>query len=219
MTQLRLYAVTWSTNTAGVSPDNNMRTEVFFKGCSKATSGNACLGCFNRPLWDITKEDRMYEIEQVAQQIIDHAPNKYITIGGGEPTDQPDSLLLLAKLLKEAGFHIMVYTWKDLEYMLTDATGERQFFIDLLSTIDMLVDGIYDPRQRLYNQKAQDGFFSSVGSGNQTIYDARSYQKNHDSVKGFKMRDVIGMKLDESNDLIYQLTETRTPQEVFIYSK
>jgi len=203
MTQLRLYAVTWATDTAGVSPHNNERTEVFFKGCQKATSGNACLGCFNRPLWDIAEEDRMREINTVAEQLIEHAPHKYITIGGGEPTDQPEALLALCKRLKAEGFHIMVYTWKDLRYMMLNRTGERQFFIDLLDTVDMLVDGIYDPHQRLYRPKAQDGFFSSIGSGNQTIWDAHTLKRDKTSVKGYKMRDVTAMKLDDDNGLIY----------------
>lgn len=216
MTNIKLYATTWSTDTAGVSPHNNMRTELFFKGCGRAMEGNPCKGCFNSPLWFNTEEDTSYAPIDIAKQIIEHAPYKYVTIGGGEPTDQMEGLVELTKHLKAAGFHIMVYTWKDLEHMLTDATGERDGFLALLKNIDMLVDGEFQLDKRLYRPKAADGFFSSIGSANQTIWSVRTYQRDGDRILGYRMGDVNGMKLDEQNDLIYKLAEEVEPRTLFI---
>lgn len=214
--KINLHAVTWSTDTAGVSPHNNMRTEVFFKGCGRAMANNPCKGCFNSPLWHNNPEDNKHDPQDIANQIIKHAPFKYVTIGGGEPTDQMEGLVELTKHLKEAGFHIMVYTWKDLELMLTDETNERQGFLDLLNNIDMLVDGEFQMDKRLYRPKAADGFFSSIGSANQTIWSVQTYHRDQNTIMGYYMGDVVGMQLDENNSLIYKLTEEKPPRKISI---
>lgn len=218
---IKLFNVTWSTDTAGVSPHNNMRTELFFKGCNKAISGNACRGCFNTKLWDNTAE-YTYTPEEMANQIIKNAPNKYITIGGGEPTDQIDGLIELTKLLKKAGFHIMVYTWRSLEYTLSKCDslllGEKikdanfmQKMKLLLDNIDMLVDGIYDEDKRLYDKDAGDGLLSSIGSGNQVVWDVRDYNKEKGLVAGYRMEDLGGLYIKSNNDLVYILKEDKNP--------
>lgn len=219
MPNIKLFTVTWSTDTAGVSPDNNMRTELFFKGCNKALSGNACLGCFNRKLWD-DSANITYSPESIAEQIKTYAPNHYITIGGGEPTDQMEGLIELTKLLKAEGFHIMVYTWKDLQSKLNEETKERDDFIRLLKNIDMLVDGIYDPRERLYKDNARDGFLNSIGSGNQTIWDVRYYnQSENNQLIGYKMRDLYALHLKMNDDLVYITKEDKEPISLLIKQK
>jgi anaerobic ribonucleoside-triphosphate reductase activating protein len=218
MPNIKLFTVTWSTDTAGPSPHKNMRTEVFFKGCNKAITGNACLGCFNQPLWDDHAEFT-HSPESIAAQISKHAPNKFVTIGGGEPTDQIEGLIELTRLLKEDGFHIMVYTWKDLHSVLHNHTGERNEFLRLLQNIDMLVDGIFDPKERLYQMNHGDGFLSSIGSGNQTIWDVRDYQKDGHDLMGYKMRDLQGMYLKMNNDLVYITTEAKEPIKLKVSQK
>ncbi|MCY7866001.1 4Fe-4S cluster-binding domain-containing protein [Bacillus spizizenii] len=217
-TKIKLFTVTWSTDTAGVSPHDNMRTELFFKGCNKAISGNACLGCFNQPLWDDYAK-YTHSVESVAEQVIRHAPNKYATIGGGEPTDQIEGLIELTQRLKQAGFHIMVYTWKDLYSVLHNHTGERREFLQLLQNIDMLVDGIYDPRERVYRKSQGDGFLNSVGSGNQTVWDVRDYRENGHTLLGFKMRDLCGMQLKLNDDLIYITDGEKEPLQLTVSQK
>lgn len=215
---IKLFTVTWSTDTAGPSPNENMRTEVFFKGCNKAITGNACLGCFNSPLW---QDDAQYTYtpEAIASQIKEHAPSKYVTIGGGEPTDQLEGLIELTRLLKEDGFHIMVYTWKDLYSVLHNHTGEREGFLQLLQNIDMMVDGIFDPKERLYKMHEGDGLLSSVGSGNQTIWDVRDYRLSGHKLSGYKMRDLAGLHLKMNDDLVYITTEAKEPIKLTVSQK
>lgn len=214
MTSIKLFTVTWSTDTAGPSPHDNMRTELFFKGCNKAIIGNACRGCFNSPLW---QDDAIYTYtpQEIASQITNHAPNKYVTIGGGEPTDQIEGLIELTKLLKEQNFHIMVYTWKDLYAALHNHTNQRNEFLQLLNNIDMLVDGIFDPKERLYKMNQGDGFLSSIGSGNQTIWDVRHYRETGNMI-GYKMRDLAGLYLKQNDDLVYITNEKKSPLELHI---
>ena len=223
MPNIKLFTVTWSTDTAGPSPDDNYRTEVFFKGCNKAITGNACLGCFNSPLWD-DSADRTHDPVEMADHIAKHAPTKYITIGGGEPTDQLEGLIQLTRRLKEHGFHIMVYTWKNVRAVVNNHTNERDQFLELFTYIDMLVDGIYDPKKRLYRKDQGDGFMNSVGSGNQGIWDIRDYRKQRDYLIGYRMEDLHGLHLKDSNDLVYitnghvmpELIKTREKRGVLV---
>ena len=47
MSGLLIRDLKWSVKTAGPSPFNNERTELFLLGCKKAMSGKPCKGCFN----------------------------------------------------------------------------------------------------------------------------------------------------------------------------
>lgn len=190
---ISLFNVTWSTNTAGPSPFNNKRTEVFFKGCKRAEEGNPCKGCFNNKLWNSEATIR-HKPEEVASQINKFAPNKYVTIGGGEPTDQLNDLIILCKLLKAYNFHIMVYTWKSLL--------KHKLLWQLVPYIDILIDGEYDSSQRLYKEEAKDGFLSSIGSGNQVVWDLKRYNETG-LLTCARMENLKGLELDTENKLIY----------------
>ena len=49
---LRVASVRPQSTTAGLSPNEDKRTEVFLAGCRMALSGHPCPGCFNVDLWD-----------------------------------------------------------------------------------------------------------------------------------------------------------------------
>ena len=199
---IKLFDVTWTTNTAGPSPFDNNRTEVFFKGCDRAMAGNPCPGCFNTPLWSFDT-DKVHEPQDVANQIIAHAPNKFVTIGGGEPTAQLDDLITLVTLLKGAGFHIMMYSWQTLPDMLTSINREK--YEQLFSQVDMLVDGPYMQEERCYDDMNRgDGFLNSVGSGNQVIWDLRNTSlKQKTRYSGYHVRDVVKLELSHDMNLSY----------------
>lgn len=197
------FDIRWATDTAGPSPDSNMRTEIFLLGCKKAKEGNPCKGCFNSPTWDIGKAEHSRDPEEIADFIIENAPNKYITIGGGEPTDQIQHLIPLAKKLKKNGFHIMMYTWKSISKLISEPFGE-----ELISHLDIVVDGEFKANERLYQEDLGDGMLSSIGSGNQIIWDLKRYnedikEKNKDLI-GFKMEALQGLYIKpDTNDLVY----------------
>ena len=113
---LKVFDIKFDVQTAGPSPNENKRIELFLLGCDKAMRGDACKGCFNRRLWDSTMAEFSCDIEALAEWIIDRTPEneRYITIGGAEPTFQIDHLIPFCKILKRAGFHIMIYTYREL---------------------------------------------------------------------------------------------------------
>lgn len=206
---LRVFDIKLKATTAGPSPDNNQRVELFLLGCNKAMCGNACKNCFNSITWNAGKAEFSWDPIEVAERINIMAPNKYITIGGGEPTDQIDNLIILCRELKtKYNFNIMVYTWRDLAkarkgYITKDMSDNNNKYpistkkIDeLLKYIDIVVDGEFDPNQYLYNEEANDGFLSSIGSGNQKIWNVRDMNFEY-------MKNLNGLYLDENDTLIF----------------
>ena len=190
MSGLLIRDLKWSVKTAGPSPFNNERTELFLLGCKKAMSGNPCKGCFNSSTWNKDLAKWSHDPKIVAKNINQFALNKYITIGGGEPTDQLNNLIILCKELKKYNFNIMIYTWQQLKDIVKDST-----YKDLLDNIDILVDGQYKEEERLWNGEKEDGLLSSVGSGNQIIW-------NIQEKIGYYMRDLKEIHLI-NNKLTY----------------
>lgn len=206
---LKVFDIRLRATTAGPSPDNNERVELFLLGCKKAHNGDACPKCFNSPTWNANKAEFSWNPIEVAERINEMAPNKYITIGGGEPTDQIDNLIILCKNLKtKYNFNIMMYTWRDLikarkGYITKDMTDNNnkypistQKIDELLQYIDIVVDGEFDSDQCLYNEEAGDGFLSSIGSGNQKIWNVHDMDYEY-------MKNLKGLILDENDNLIF----------------
>lgn len=219
--RLKLWSVNWAAKTAGPSPFENERTEIFLFGCDKAKNGDPCKGCFNTKLWDNSIAEKDYSPEEIANQIAEHAPNKFVTIGGGEPTDQMEGLIELAKLLKEKGFHIMMYTWKSMKDIFSnpEETQEKKDFRSLFSNIDMIVDGQFVSSKRLYQANKGDGLLNSVGSGNQIIWDIKSFRKvrwkiETPNIRGYALEDLNAISVDKKGKLKYSLLDTQKPAEI-----
>lgn len=219
---LRIFDIKWRTDTAGPSPNNNERIEIFLLGCNKAMQGNPCKGCFNSITWDKSKAEYSWDPIELADMINEGCDpnNKYITIGGGEPTDQVDMLIPFAKRLKEHGFHIMMYTWRDLKHELdlifnhhmTAYYGissiEKLDFAEkmweLIRHLDIIVDGEYKQEERLYQQELGDGMLSSIGSGNQRVWDIKAMNERAIAISRYAMRDLAGLYIKpDTKDLVY----------------
>lgn len=161
-----------------------------------------CKGCFNQALWHADKAEFSRDPVEIAKWIIERTPKneRYITLGGGEPTDQIDQIIPLCKELKKAGFHIMMYTWRE---MIIEFRTEGEFrtkLLDLYKYIDMIVDGQFQIEKRLYQEDAADGLLSSIGSGNQIIWDTRQ-------LIGYAMEDLNSIHLDENNRVVFDVKE------------
>lgn len=207
---LKLFDINWKCHTAGPSPiNNNERVEVFLLGCKKAAMGHACPGCFNSITWDASKAEFSWNPIELADKIADYTSNRYITIGGGEPTDQIEDLIIFCKRLKERGFHVLIYTWKELcvnndnkEYTFKqnifnyDYTNDTLRPTELMNHIDMVIDGEFKQEEKLYINDCKDGLYGSVGSGNQGIYNVKTNKKIY-------MRELKGIQLDTDNNLKY----------------
>lgn len=210
---LKVFDVKLEVTTAGPSPFSNKRTELFLLGCKKAMCGDACPGCFNSVTWDDSKAKFSHDPIELAAKLNEVCPNKYITIGGGQPDDQIDDLIILTKELKQKyNFHIMMYTWRDVQFILKgyktkdSQNNNNKYFIspskfkELTKYIDIIVDGEFDPEQCLYDDAAADGLISSIGSGNQKIWNMNNYESEY-------MRNLKSLELDEKNNLIFNRKE------------
>ena len=199
MAIVRLFDVRWVSHTAGPSPivnefGPNCRTELFFMGCNRGAAGNPCPNCFNPKLWRTIPGARELVPHEMAEHIEKHAPQKYITIVGGEPCDQMEGLTELCEELKKKNFHVLVFT----HYTLLELkTMFPQLISRFLENCDVLVDGDYREEERIYDESYHDGFHDAVGSGNQVIWDL-SLGKPY---RGFYSRDVAGLYLSPDNEL------------------
>ena len=199
---LTIYDIKWTSVTAGPSPYNNKRTELFLFGCNKAAKGNPCKECFNPTMWKVPKEVKKYSPIDVANNIKRYAPNKFITIVGGEPLDQIDDLLVLCKELKHANFHIIVFTHHKLKDLLSGPLSS--IVINLLKNIDILVDGEYIKEDNIYDDESGDGLHDAIGSSNQYIWDCNYTNKNELSfVQGLKAGDLAGIYVCDNFSLKY----------------
>lgn len=218
---IKVYDIQFDKQTAGPSPLNNKRIELFILGCDRAMNGHPCKGCFNSPLWDSKKAEHSFDPIELANWIIEKTPKneRYITLGGGCPLASIDTIIPLCKQLKKHGFHIMMYTWRKLshyleEYNITDdliiapnSSDIKNKLTKLLPYLDIVVDGEYRQEERMYRENCTDGFLSSIGSGNQHIWDIKAY--NEQSImRHYPMRDIDKLIVSEiDNSLIIHLKQ------------
>jgi len=79
-----------------------IRTIIYLQGCDLQ-----CKGCHNPSTWEIGS-GRCIEVKVLVDDIKTNSINKKITISGGEPLLQKESLIQLIKEL--SGFDIALYT-------------------------------------------------------------------------------------------------------------
>ena len=162
MATIKLHDILWRTKNAGASPDNNRRTELYFAGCQKALSGNPCKNCFNPTLWN-NKNHIPHEAREIVDVLDMHNIPKYITIVGGEPTDQMEGLKELVPLLKKRGYEIVLFSWHDPEWIVW------QLGDCVLKDLAYVVCGPYEEAHRIYDTSKDDGIHNVIGSDNQII--------------------------------------------------
>lgn len=192
---INLYDYRINIRTAGPSMHDNLRSELYFAGCQRAMNGTPCKGCFNYDLWQ-SDVGSMIDHKLIVRKLNDMGSVKSVTIVGGEPTDQINGLVELCKELKANGYHIIVITWKSLEDIWKFDDVNK--YIELFYNIDMLVDGVYDEHQRIYDDTETVPLYSFVGSSNQLIHDFSKYTKDHKVFESYRItKDIIDMKIRE----------------------
>ena len=233
MSAVKLYDIRWISHTAGPSPiatkfGPNARVELFFMGCKKAANGNPCKGCFNQKLWKIVEGARELDPKDMAEHIGKFAPQRYITIVGGEPMDNPEGLTVLCEELRKRDFHIIVFThytlketfkrWKVYSNLFQKQVQappdiiegwSHELFIRFLKSIDILIDGEYDETKRIYDESLHDGFHDAIGSSNQIIWDLRSWREAEfaTAIYGQSADNVIQMGLREKDNSLVFIVE------------
>ena len=132
-----------------------LRFTIFTQGCP-----HACKGCHNPETWTY-KGGTPYTPEKLMSLVNENPLLKGVTFSGGEPIDQAAALIPFARLIKESGLDLVCYTGYTLEEL---QEKDDQHINDLLSYVDMLVDG-------KYKEELRDISMPFVGSSNQRTID------------------------------------------------
>ena len=162
MVNIAVFDIRYEIKNAGPSPHDNRRTELYFAGCDKAASGNPCKNCFNPMIWQRDKA-----LVKSAQDFLDclnkHNIPRFITLVGGEPTDQLDGLVEFGRLAKADGDHIILFSWHDVEWLKAKLDDAVYYF-------DIIIPGEYIESRRIYDESKDDGLHNMIGSDNQYIW-------------------------------------------------
>lgn len=147
---------------AGLVPESfvdgpGIRFTVFVQGCP-----HHCKGCQN-PETHNFEGGRLADVDKLFNKIISNPLVSGVTFSGGEPFCQPEPLAYLAGLLKGKGYHLMSYSGYTFEE-LTAMSEKNPSVRELLSRLDLLVDGRFELSQRSLELKFK-------GSRNQRIID------------------------------------------------
>ncbi len=141
-----------------------VRTSLFVSGCT-----HRCDGCFNEEAWDFNYGEEF--TDEVIETILESCAPSHInglTLLGGEPMELNNQrgLLPLVKRFKERfpDKDIWCYTGFTYEKDILDAQGRAHCEVtdELLSGIDILVDGRFD-------QDQYDISLAFRGSANQRV--------------------------------------------------
>ena len=178
---------------AGPSPDDNRRTELYFAGCQKAASGSPCKNCFNPMIWQ-PENALMKTPAEFLDCLERHNIPKYITLVGGEPTDQLEGLLEFGCSAKKKGYHIILFSWHDKKWLKENLKDRTKYF-------DIIVPGEYREELHIYNEEKDDGLHNAVGSANQSVWITA-----HDKV--ISAGNISSLKLvrDNSGSLVLEVT-------------
>jgi anaerobic ribonucleoside-triphosphate reductase activating protein len=105
-----------------------IRHAIWFQGCE-----HACEGCFAQHTWDILQGNE-YSVDYVAKELEDCVDG--LTISGGEPFLQKESLNLLLKKINVKS--IILFTGFTFEELLE---SEDQDIYDIIGKVDVLITG------------------------------------------------------------------------------
>lgn len=133
-----------------------LRYVIFTQGCP-----HKCKGCHNPETHNINKGVDKH-IEEIIEEIEANPLIMGVTISGGEPFMQKDSVLKLVNRLNDINKNIYVYTG----YLYEDLIKEEKSR-EILEKIDVLIDGPFMLEQKDLTLKFR-------GSRNQRVIDIKS---------------------------------------------
>ena len=152
----RIECAGWRDSSCDDGP--GMRSVLFLQGCRKN-----CKGCHNKQIQEHGK-GTMKDMDELVQFIEENCCNKKITISGGEPLEQMDSLEVLLGELRKRNYDICVYTGWELENI-----PKR-----ILNLVDYIKTGGFVSELR-------SSYLQYVGSTNQHLF----------SLKGNRLQEVM----------------------------
>lgn len=136
-----------------------IRLTVFTQGCH-----HNCPGCQNPQTHDFGG-GHYIEIDEILSMIEDNPLLDGVTFSGGDPMDQADALVPLAREIKERGYNLVIFTGYTYEHLVSHSL-EKPEFLELLTFADILVDGPF-----IMARKSLE--FKFRGSSNQRLIDVQ----------------------------------------------
>ena len=106
------------------------RTAIYLAGCR-----HRCPGCHNPQSWD-PEAGRLMTLDEIMQIVREEDFD--VTLTGGDPLYDPQSILVLAKAIRESGYGIWLYTGYTYGEIL-----EQEDMKAVLPYLDAVVDGPY----------------------------------------------------------------------------
>lgn len=109
------------------------RSVIQTAGCSIR-----CRNCFV-PETHERNNGKLVSVSSIVDEIVSHrAGHDGVTILGGEPFDQPESVAEIVSRLKHQGIHITVYSGFTIEHLIERRVPSIDY---ILTHIDLLIDG------------------------------------------------------------------------------
>lgn len=142
------------------------RFTVFTQGCS-----HHCPGCHNPQTHDPSGGTE-HTVEELLERMRSNPLTDGLTLSGGEPFEQPEECLLLARGAHESGLNVWSYTGYLFEFLRDQGTEAQKA---LLRELDVLVDGPFLLEQRTLSLPWR-------GSRNQRVIDVPKSLENGDVV-------------------------------------
>lgn len=136
-----------------------IRFAIFTQGCP-----HHCEGCHN-PHTHAFEAGELVTLESMLDKIKSNPLLDGVTYSGGEPFCQAEKLYMLGLEVKKLGLNIVTYTGYTFEY-LTEHANSQNYYSELLSVTDYLVDGPFELDKR-------DILLKFKGSSNQRIINVR----------------------------------------------
>lgn len=136
-----------------------IRLTIFTQGCP-----HRCEGCHNPQTHDFDGGEDV-TIESLLEKVKGNPLLDGVTFSGGEPFCQAKQLYELGLEVKKAGMNVVTYTGYLYEYLTENANSEN-YYSELLSVTDYLVDGPFVLSKR-------DILLKFKGSSNQRIIDVK----------------------------------------------
>ena len=137
---------------------SGFRFVCFVQGCT-----HNCEGCHNPDSHDPSGGKEM-TVEEVAHQLLRNPLTDGITLSGGEPFQQAEDCLKLAKIAHENRLNVWSYTGYTYEHLLVHGSESQKA---LLAELDVLVDGPFVLAQRSLSLPWR-------GSRNQRVIDVKA---------------------------------------------
>lgn len=144
-----------------------VRVSLFVSGCT-----HHCKNCFNKETWDFNYGEKF--TDETAQLILDYLKPSFVnglSILGGEPFEVQNQGVLITLLRKVKALYPDKDVWCYTGYLfdtqlLSESRARCEYTDEMLSYIDILVDGPYIEEQK-------DITLQFRGSKNQRIIDVK----------------------------------------------